>query len=308
MTDIRIRFRHLQCFLTIAQLRSVGAAADALAVTQPSLSKTLRELEESLGVKLFLRDKKGMLLTRAGEQFLQYAAASVASIREGIDSVRQSQSLSGPELRIGLLPNVAASIAPEAVRRFKQQFAATVVHVVSGDNARLLDQLRIGELELVVGRLAQPEYMVGLSFERLFSEPLTAAVRRGHPLAKVKRFKLSMIGVFPYVMPHHGTIIRHEIDRFLIAHGVQHAADLIETTSADFALAYVQKTDTIWFVPRGYMVSPAARAFLVELPIDTRTLEGPVGITVRADGKRTAAAHGMIDALRKVAAEWHRPA
>lgn len=306
MTDIRIRFRHLQCFLTIAQLRSVGAAADALAITQPSLSKTLRELEESLDVKLFVRDKKGMLLTRAGEQFLQHAAASVASIREGIDSVRQSQAASGPEFRIGLLPNVAASVAPEAVRRFKHQFAPTVVRIVTGDNARLLDHLRVGELELVVGRLAQPEYMVGLSFEHLFSEPLTAAVRRGHPLAKAKRFKLSMIAEFPCVLPYHGTIIRHEIDRFLIAHGVTQPADLVETTSADFGLAYVQRTDAIWFLPRGYMTSPAAQAFLVELPIDTRALEGPVGITVRADGKRTAAAQGMIDVLRRVAAERHR--
>lgn len=308
MTDIRIRFRHLQCFLTIAQLRSVGAAADALAITQPSLSKTLRELEDSLAVKLFVRDKKGMLLTRPGEQFLQYAAASVASIREGIDSVRQTQSSSGPELRIGLLPNVAASVAPDAVRRFKQQFTRTLVRIVTGDNARLLDQLRVGELELVVGRLAQPEYMIGLSFEHLFSEPLTAAVRRAHPLAKVKRFKLSMIADYPCIMPHHGTIIRQEVDRFLIARGVAQPADLLETTSVEFTLAYVQQTDAVWFVPRGYMISPAARAFLVELPIDTRVLEGPVGITVRTDGKRTAVAQGMIDAFRAVAAESHRTA
>jgi len=285
----------------------VGAAADALAITQPALSKTLRELEEALGVKLFVRDKKGMLLTRAGELFLQHAAASVASMREGLESIR-SRSVGGQEIRIGLLPNVAASVAPKAVRIFKQDAKDTIVRVMTGDNARLLDQLRIGELDLVVGRLAQPEYMVGLTFEHLFSEPLTIAVRRGHPLTKVKRFKLAMIRDYPCIMPYHGTIIRQEIERFLLAHGIAEPADLVETTSVDFGHTYVHETNGIWFLPRGYMDSPIAQRTLTELSIDHRSLEGPVGITVRADGKRTAAAQHMIDALHRVAAEKRRHA
>lgn len=305
MTEIRIRFRHLQCFLTIAQLRSVGAAANALAITQPALSKTLRELEEALGARLFARDKKGMLLTRAGEMFLQHAAASVASLREGIDSIRQTQMTSGAEVRVGVLPNVAAGIAPRAVRRFKEEFAETTVRIFTGDNAPLLDQLRIGELDLVVGRLAQPEYMVGLTFEHLFSEPLIAAVRHHHPLTRVKRFKLSMISDYPCVMPYHGTIIRQEIERFLLAHSIRQPANLVETTSVEFAHAYVLQTDAIWFVPRGYITSPVARQFLFELRLDNRALEGPVGITIRADAKKTPAVQRLIDAMRTVSTESH---
>jgi LysR family pca operon transcriptional activator len=306
MTDIRIRFRHLQCFLTIAQLRGVGAAANALAITQPALSKTLRELEEALGARLFDRDKKGMLLTRAGETFLQHAAASVASMREGIDSIRQSQVSSGLEVRIGVLPNVAASIAPQAVRRFKKDSAQTVVRVVTGDNARLLDQLRVGELDLVVGRLAQPEYMVGLTFEHLYSEPLTAVVRREHPLTKIKRFRLSLIKDYPLVLPYHGTIIRHEIDRYLLAHAVPLSGDLVETTSVDFGHAYVTQTDAIWFLPRGYLASEPARTSLIELPVDTSALEGPVGMTLRSESKRSPAFQRMFEAFRAEAEKTRR--
>lgn len=298
MTDIRIRFRHLQCFLTIAQLRGVGAAANALAITQPALSKTLRELEEALGARLFDRDKKGMLLTRAGEMFLQYAAASVASMREGIDIIRQSRVTGGLEVRIGVLPNVATGVAPQAVRRFKKDFAQTAVCVVGGDNARLLDQLRVGELDLVVGRLAQPEYMVGLTFEHLYSEPLTAVVRRDHPLTRLKKFRLSLIKDYPVILPHHGTIIRHEIDRYLLAGGVSLSEDLIETTSVDFGHAYVTQTNAVWFLPRGYLASPSAYHSLAELPIDTSTLDGPVGMTMRSDTKKSPAVQRMLEAFR----------
>jgi LysR family pca operon transcriptional activator len=144
--------------------------------------------------------------------------------------------------------------------------------------------------------------MVGLTFEHLFSEPLTVAVRRHHPLARAARFKLPMIADYPCVMPYHGTIIRQEIERFLLARGVPQPADMVETTSVDFAHAFVQQSDAIWFVPRGYLASPAAQKSLTELPFDTRALEGPVGITIRADTKRTPAAQQIIDAIR-VAAE-----
>jgi LysR family pca operon transcriptional activator len=102
-------------------------------------------------------------------------------------------------------------------------------------------------------------------------------------------------------MPYHGTIIRQEIERFLLAQGVHQPTDLVETTSVDFAHAYVQQSDAIWFVPRGYMASAVAQKFLSELPLDTRALEGPVGITIRADTKRTPAAQQMIDVLRVTA-------
>jgi LysR family pca operon transcriptional activator len=298
MSEIRIRFRHLHSFLTIAQQRSVGAAAQALSITQPALSKTLRELEDALGARLFSRDRKGMVLTRAGETFLQHAAASLAAMREGIDSVRQSQATGRHEVRVGALPNVSASIVPNAVRQFKRTSPEIVVRVVPGDNARLLDALRLGEIDLVVGRLAQPEYMVGLSFEHLFSESLTAVVRRGHPLAGVKRFRLAAIGEYPCVLPSHGTTIRHEIDRFLLSKGVPQPSDLIETNSIEFGHAYVQQTDAIWFTPRGYLASSVALHSFAELPVAARILEGPVGVTTRSEAKLSAAVRQMIDAIR----------
>lgn len=298
MSEIRIRFRHLHSFLTIAQQRSVGAAAQALAITQPALSKTLRELEEALGAKLFSRDRKGMVLTRAGETFLQHAAASLAAMREGIDSVRKSPAKGRQEVRLGALPNVSGSIVPRAVRQFKRGSRDTIVRVFTGDNARLLDRLRLGEIDFVMGRLAQPEYMVGLTFQQLFSESLTAVTRHGHPLGKAKRFRLAMVENYPCILPYHGTIIRDEIDRFLLSKGVKQPSDLIETNSIEFAHAYVQQADAVWFTPRGYLASSVAQHSFAELPIASRSLEGPVGVTTRSEAQLSAAAHQMIEAIR----------
>ncbi|MGI9434432.1 MAG: LysR family transcriptional regulator, partial [Geminicoccaceae bacterium] len=108
MVERRIKFRHLQCFLKVAQQQSVVKAADVLALTQPAVSRTIRELEEYLNASLFDRSKRGVRLSTTGEVFLRYAGASVAAFNQGIDSIQQAQKTGQSAIRIGVLPTVAA--------------------------------------------------------------------------------------------------------------------------------------------------------------------------------------------------------
>ena len=83
---------------------------------------------------------------------------------------------------VGALAGVAAQFMPRAVKEFRESHA-TNVRIITAANAVMLHQLRVGELDLVVGRLARPDEMQGLSFTYLYSEPLVFVVRPGHPLA-----------------------------------------------------------------------------------------------------------------------------
>jgi LysR family pca operon transcriptional activator len=299
MLDNRIRFRHLQGFLAVAQHRRVRIAADALSITQPALSKTLRELEVALGSQLFRRDKEGMLLTRSGEVFLQHAAASVASLRHGVDSIRMAAAKGGYGVAAGALPNVATELMPLVVRSFKQHAPETMVRVVTGENATLLHLLRLGELDFVVGRLAQPEHMVGLAFEHLYSEPLVFVVRAKHPLLKARPFKACMIGDYPCLFPQNGTVIRDELDRFLIAEGVPRPKNIVETLSVAFGRNYTRSSEAVWFIPRGVAEAELASRALVELPM--AGMPGPVGITTKQASSLSGAGSTMIGVVREVA-------
>ena len=297
----RIRFRHLHCFLAIARHQKVGAAAKALAISQPALSKTLHELEEALGISLFERGRRGMALSRFGEIFLQHAAGSIASLRHGIDSINVAREASEHSVTVGALPNVAARLMPEAVRLFNQNASGALVRVVDGNNLRLLDQLRLGELELVVGRLAKGEHMTGLNFEHLYSEALSIVVRRKHPLAAAKRLTPAALAALPWLLPDQGTMIRQEIDRFLLAEGMTLSPTVIESTSISFGRAYVERSDAVWFVPHGAVQADIAKGRLTALPTAAGAMEGPVGITTRADIEPTLAGRLMIEAVRQAA-------
>ncbi|HEY1384280.1 MAG TPA: pca operon transcription factor PcaQ [Dongiaceae bacterium] len=278
-----MKYRHLQCFLEIARQRSVVKAAAALSVTQPAVSKTIRELEELLGVALFERRGRGVALTRFGDVFLRYAGVSVTALRQGIDSITQARARGGMSIKVGALPTVSTTVMPLAVSLFKQEDTGTVVRVVTGENSVLLSQLRTGDLDLVVGRLADPELMTGLSFEHLYSERVSFVVRPDHPLLREKPFVLAKIARYTVLMPTEGSIIRPLVDRFFITHGIPSMPDQIETVSMAFGRRYTRMTDAVWIISHGVVTDDLADGVLTELPVETEATTGPVGLTTRAD-------------------------
>ncbi len=283
MVEHRIKFRHLSTFLEVARQRSVGKAAEVLHVSQPAVTKTIRELEMALDVRLFEKDGRGIRITRYGEVFLRHAGASVAAIQQGIDSVSRASASSGPPVRVGALPTVSVRIMPQAVKLFLAEQTGSPVKVVTGENQVLLDQLRIGLLDLVVGRLAAPEQMTGLSFEHLYSEPVKLVVRRGHPLLAQKRFDFARIRDFTILMPSRGSVIRPFAERFLLAHGIAELPVEIETVSDSFGRALLRQSDAIWIISEGVVASDLADGTLVALPVDTSETRGSVGLTTRAN-------------------------
>ena len=299
--DRRIKFRHLQCFLEVARNRSVGKAAACLSVTQPAVSKTIKELEGTLGVSLFDRSGRGVELTRFGAAFHRYAGASITALRQGVDSIAQARGDGGYSISVGALPTVATGVMPRAVRAFKDEGVATTVRVVTGANAVLLSQLRVGELDLVVGRLADPDLMAGLSFEHLYREKISFAVRAGHPLVGDPTFALNNLSRFTVLYPTKEAIIRPLVDRYLITNGVSTFPDQIETVSMAFGRSYVRATDAVWIISTGVIADDLDDGTLVELPVDTAEIVGSVGLTTRADTPPGIATQMLMQAIRDAA-------
>ena len=144
----RIRLRHLQCFLAVAQFGNLRRAAQALSITQPAVTKTLNELDALLGKPLFARGRHGATLTAEGEAFVRHANDSVNSIGHAVDSVLREPEAAA--LRIGVLPTVAPSFLPGVLQALMERRPQTSVHVSTGRNAQLVEQLRARELVAAV--------------------------------------------------------------------------------------------------------------------------------------------------------------
>ncbi|WIY54573.1 pca operon transcription factor PcaQ [Devosia sp. YIM 151766] len=300
MIDPRIKIRHIACFLEVARLRSMVNAADALNISQPAATKTVQELEAVLGGALFDRTRRRLALTPFGEVFYRYASTSIAALRQGIDAARGAREAA--LVRIGALPSVSARMLPEAVRLFFAAEPGINSRIITGPNSYLLSLLRTGDVDLVIGRMAEPEAMLGLSFEHLYSERVVLVVRPGHPLLARRDFSLGMIEPYQRLMPNPGSVIRPLVQRILLAYGIDAQHEEVETVSNAFGRAYVRQSDAVWFISEGVVADDVADNYLALLPVDMSETQGPVGFTTRTDTAPGLALTAFMQTVRDVAA------
>jgi LysR family pca operon transcriptional activator len=282
MIDRRIKFRHIQCFVEIAQERSLKLAADKLSLTQPAISKTLKELEDIIGASLMTRNRAGIALTKQGKVFLHFAQISLASLQQGLDGV-EKEGDARATLKVGALPSVAASFMPPVVREFAELAPNVMLQIMDGPHGYLIERLKLGELDLVIGRLGRPVSMEGVSFTQLYSERVDLIVRSGHPL--LEKPDVKRIVDWPVIYPPEGSAIRPLVERYMIANGVGDIPNKIETVSGAFGRVYTRRTDAVWIISSGVVQNETADGHLVRLPFETDMTKGPVGLMTRPDSQ-----------------------
>lgn len=309
-----VQLRHLRCLVAVAQERHLARAAERLSLSQPAMSKTLAELESLAGARLVDRGTAGrrgiQRFTVAGEQLLMHALR----VLEAVDASALAMAPGGGErlerLRIGALPSVAPSLLPDALTALRERLPALQVQVQTGANGGLLDALRAGELDLVAGRMSDPQLMTGLTFELLYTEPLALLVRPGHPLASTAAPSMQDVLAHPLVVYSEGTIPRHHTESFLSGLGLALPAAVTQTLDIAVARALVVRSDAVWFTPYGAARDDLDAGRLAKLDIDMAGTEEPVGLLLRADAEPTAARRAFMALLRETAAvqakAWQR--
>ena len=159
----RIRLRHLHTFVAVAQQGTLGRAAETLNLSQPALSKTLNELEQLTGARLFDRGRLGAQLTLVGEQFLTHAVKVLDALNTAGQALNRKEEQTHEIVRVGALPTAALGILPPVIGQFHKQQKHTTLQVATMNNTMLLAGLKSGELDLGIGRMSDPELMVGLN-------------------------------------------------------------------------------------------------------------------------------------------------
>jgi DNA-binding transcriptional LysR family regulator len=299
----RIRLRHLTCFVVVAQERTLARAAARLHLSQPAVSKTLAELEDLAGRRLVERGRAGTQLTPAGEEFLRYAVDVTQALESAAAVLTGSAVPVAPALRVSALPTVAGGLLVEAIARLRGRRPHAGVSVRIGDNPELLAGLKAGEIDVAVGRMAEPAMMQGISFELLYAESLTVVTRPQHPLAVAGDKPLSARALvdYPLVVPGAGTAPRHDVEAFFAAHGIPLPPGRTETQSVAVARALTLVSDAVWITPRHPVQLDIDRRWLRPLNVPVPASAEPVGILSRSGTPPSELAGQLMDALRELA-------
>ena len=182
-----MELRHLRYFVAVAEEENVSRAAMKLHVSQPGLSRQIRDLEDELGFKLLERKAKSVSLTDAGRTFLSESKAVLQRVEEAVKSARAVATGNQEELHVGYAPTLTVRILPGTLREFEKAMPHVRVKLHDMSSEEMLAGLREGKLDLVFSVKPANGALRGLRFEEIARERLRLAVAPSHPLVK-KRF------------------------------------------------------------------------------------------------------------------------
>lgn len=296
LLDGRLKIRHLVILTAIADAGGVAKGAESLQVTQPVVTRALKETEDILGLALFERHARGVTPTLFGEAFLATARAVIGQLRS---SARHLAALSTADLgsvRVGTHLAGSNLLLPRAIARVKHAHPNLTVVVREATPDALELMLLNGEIDMVVGRL-RAGLDERLRAEPLCVEPMVVATRTGHPALAMTAPRLADLVGFPWVLPLPQTNLRQEIEQAFVDSGAPLPANRIECTSLITMRPLITAGDVVAILPQ-FIVTEDDRLARIDLP-ELRRVGRSVGVTVVRDLPLPPGGVALLQRLRE---------
>ena len=284
---IRPTLQQLRYAAAVADEGHFGRAAQACFVSQPALSTQVRELESRLGVQVFERTTRGVLVTEAGADVLERARRILQEVDDLCEAAAGAGGDLGGSLRLGVIPTIAPYVLPDAIPRIEAAHPGVELYLREDRTESLVTQLQAGELDLLL--LALPLHRSGIEELALYDEPFVLAMPEHHRLATAARCEVADLDGERLVLLEEGHCLR---DQALAVCDLAGRDGLVEVqgTSLPTVVQMVGSGLGVTLLPAGAVdrdVLPGQRVVLRELGPNppTRT----VGLAWRASSARGAA-------------------
>jgi DNA-binding transcriptional LysR family regulator len=261
-----MELRHLRYFVAAAEAENVSRAALKLHVSQPALSRQIRDLEEEIGFSLFERSAKAVRLTEAGGVFLAEARAVLQRAEEAVKAARAAATRGRSELHVGYAPSPTVRILPPTLRAFQAALPNVRVRLHDLSSEEMLAGLRDGNLQVALMVRPSPARLRGLHFEELTRDRICLAVPPVHPLAGANTVTFAQVAREPLVVFTRKDYPEYLEDLealFARAHAVPKIAE--EHDSAASLITAIESGAGVALMPESFSCSAGPRLKLIPL-------------------------------------------
>lgn len=203
-----MNIRDLKYLVAVADLCHFGKAAEACFVTQPALSMQIKKLEETLGVQLFERTNKSVMLTEIGKSMTQYARNILLNVEHMKEAARTMQDPFAGTLHIGVIPTLAPYLLPHILPELSALFPKLNMYLIEDTTDNLVKQLIEGKLDVAL--LALPLEDENLVATPLFAEAFYLLVSAQHPLSKAKKINVADLDEQTLLLLKDGHCLRNQ--------------------------------------------------------------------------------------------------
>jgi DNA-binding transcriptional LysR family regulator len=281
---------------------SLMRAAEAARLTQPAASKLLGELEHALGVQLFERLPRGVAPTWYGNVMIRRAGAALAEMDAGHQEVAEMLSGLRGRVDVGTVLTPSTSLVPPAVALFKSRYARVHVSIHVDASKPLVERLRAGRLDMVVGRVLDGEAADELDFEPVTDEPHGLIARAGHPLAARSGLTLGELAQQGWILPPGGSILRDRISALFLSQGQAQPGETVSTMALPTIASLLRASDMVAPLPVELVQPYLDSGLLTVLPFEMGLRMDMYGIITRKRHQLSPGAEAMLAALRETAA------
>jgi DNA-binding transcriptional LysR family regulator len=292
-----LKLNQLRDIVAVADRGSLRAAARHLAVAQPALTRSVRDLERELGAPLFERRARGMILTAMGAAFVRRANAVLSEVRRAREEVEQLHGGTRGEVVAGLSMVALTALLPKALSAFRTRYPNVQLHLIEGWYPTLENALKDGSMDFYIGPEPVQAPPSDLVQELLFENVRIVLGRKGHPLSHARSLRHLMDAEWATTSVTFKA--EEEFSELFSRFDVPAPRIALRSQSALTLMSSLAASDLLAMVPIQWIQSPWVGDQLARIPI-RETLRAPSIVTIRRAGlPLTPAAEHLLDLMRR---------
>jgi LysR family transcriptional regulator, regulator of abg operon len=295
-----LKHNQLRALVAIAEHGSLRAAAKTVCLSQPALTKAIRELEQDLGVPLVARNARGAQLTQFGHAIYTRAKLILAEMQHAREDVYRLSGLEGGVVSCAVTPLISLNYLPRAIRMFRKRMATARLSVQEGFLTQAMAGVRDGSLDFAIVILDDTKIANEFQFRPLLEAELIISGRKGHPLAKAR--SIFELGGAEWMLNTTPESIGRVLQDYFVDMGAGAPRVVMECSSFSASFSMSANSDLLSCCPRGFLESSWFSSGVAAIPVEERLPRVTVGIVSRRDALNTAACDYLIDCFAEAVA------
>ena len=282
----------LKAFVTVAELQSFAAAAKALHLSQPALSRRIAHLESVLEVRLFDRTTRSVELTQLGQRFFGEVRKLLQELERSVHGLHDAAQLETGDITVGCVFSAVHHFLPEVIRTFRARHPQVMVRIIEEGADEVLASVKSGEADFALNYIGMNDAEV--EFTPLLKESFVLACPAGHPLARRRKVHWEELADHPYALVSHASRNRVLIDQAL-AHVGRGPRPACEVRHISTLIGLVEQGLVVAVVPQ--LTLPSDRSRVVGVRLDKPDITRTIGRIQRAGRSLSPAAEAFAAML-----------
>jgi len=299
----RIKLSDLHILLAVAQAGSMAKAAGQLAVSHPVVSRSISDLEHTLGVRLLERNPRGVELTAYGRAMLNRSHAAFDELRQGVKDIEFLSDPTVGEVRIGTTPPLAASFVLAVIERLSRRHPRITFRIVAEgvNQSAQANNLTERKVDLLIFRNVAAVINGQTSFEFLFKSPYVVAAGAGNAWLKRRRLTLSELMEESWALPAPDEAFGSFVSEAFRSAGLELPRATVATSALEMRANLLRTGRYLSIVPEFWLRLPDQHTFIKKLPVDLPVTGAPIGIISLRGRELSPVTQLFIECAREVA-------